>query len=202
MLNASEVRFPAAVDVTAAPWKEAASCGGTLLLSEGAAAWATGKKVGLLASRVEKKPLDAASPSGDSSSTNESASTAAEEDETRESPDPVPGAFLRADVFDDHWVTFGLSPTLDVFFSGNTILAPIKPTRGRNLVTFRAKDDLLTSGFCWPQTLELIASKPYVMYQARGSGHVIAFSGDPNFRAMCPATQRLFFNVVMFGPGH
>ena len=33
-------------------------------------------------------------------------------------------------------------------------------------------------------------------------GHVVGFTGDPNFRAMYPALQRLFINAVMFSPGH
>ena len=52
------------------------------------------------------------------------------------------------------------------------------------------------------QTLELMAHTPYVVYQSSGDGHVIAFTDDPNYRAMYPALQRLFFNAVMFGPGH
>jgi hypothetical protein len=39
-------------------------------------------------------------------------------------------------------------------------------------------------------------------YQAKGSGHIIAFADDPNYRAMYPALQRLFVNSVLFGPGH
>jgi hypothetical protein len=31
---------------------------------------------------------------------------------------------------------------------------------------------------------------------------VVAFTDDPNFRAMYPATQRLFVNAVLFGPGY
>jgi hypothetical protein len=41
-----------------------------------------------------------------------------------------------------------------------------------------------------------------VVYQSLGAGHVIGFADDPNFRAMCPETQRLFLNAVLFGPGH
>ena len=76
------------------------------------------------------------------------------------------------------------------------------PTAGRNLVTFAQQDQLLTSGFCWPETLELLAETPYVVYQSRGRGHIVAFADDPNYRAMYPGLQRLFFNAAFFGPGH
>ena len=58
-----------------------------------------------------------------------------------------------------------------------------------------------SSGFCWPQTLELMAGKPLVLYQSLGKGHVVAFADDPNYRAMTPTTQRFFLNAVFFGPG-
>jgi hypothetical protein len=86
--------------------------------------------------------------------------------------------------------------------NGNLILSPLKLAEGRNLVTFEAADKLLASGFCWPETIKQLAGKPYVLYQSSGEGHMIAFTDDPNFRAMCPAVQRLFLNAMLLGPGH
>ena len=43
---------------------------------------------------------------------------------------------------------------------------------------------------------------PYLLYEPLGTGHIVAFTDDPNYRAMYPATQRLFLNAVLFGPGH
>jgi hypothetical protein len=185
--------------------KEWVKRGGTLVLVEGAAAWATGKDMGLIASEVVKQPVEAAEPKEDAkpdSAKPTSPGGAEADDAATEAPKPVPGAFLRADVFQHHWVTFGLPEQMDVFFSGNRILRPVKPNLGRNLVTFRAHESLLTSGFCWPKTLELMAGTPYVIYQSSGDGHIIALTDDPNYRAMYPQLQRLFFNAVMFGPGH
>ena len=67
-------------------------------------------------------------------------------------------------------------------------------------VRFAAGDDLLTSGFCWPETQQLIAGKTYLAYFSQGRGHVVAFAGDPNYRAMFPGLQRLFINACLFGP--
>jgi hypothetical protein len=89
-----------------------------------------------------------------------------------------------------------------VLFNGNQCLTPFKkPTEGRNLVTFDS-EHVLASGFCWRESIEAIAGKAYLLYQAQGAGHVVAFADDPNFRAMCPEAQRLFLNAVLFGPGH
>ena len=185
--------------------------GGTLILVKGAASWATEKSVGLLASKPVKKVVKSGEPEpkpepdkkavekGDKPAVSTEPKTDGEKPE--ESPDPVPGAFLRASVYDDHFVTFGSPAEIFPLINTDLILAPLKPTDGRNLVNF-APRDLLVSGFCWPQTLELMAGKPLVLYQSLGKGHVVAFADDPNYRAMTPTSQRFFLNAVFFGPGH
>ncbi len=170
--------------------------GGTLIAVKGAAAWAASDDVKLLASDLVKRSV-----SQGGAPTAPGTADQRPEPET-EPPDSVPGAFLRATVYAEHWVTFGIASPLSVFFEGNLIFSPLSPAKGRNLVTFAPPDELLVSGFCWPRTLELMGGKPYVLYQPLGSGHIVAFADDPNYRAMYPELQRLFFNAVMFGPGH
>jgi hypothetical protein len=165
------------------------SQGGTLILIKNAASWAAQKPASLLA--VQRKFKPAAKPAADASG------------EAAEQPvDSSHGAFLRGSVFQEHWLSFGIAEPLDVFYQGNVILTPPDASKGRSVVTFAARPDLVTSGFCWPETLEVIAETPYLIHQPLGSGHVVAFSDDPNFRAMYPATQRLFVNAVLFGPGY
>jgi len=70
------------------------------------------------------------------------------------------------------------------------------------LVTFARRDPALSIGFCWPETIALVAETPYLARRLLGKGHAVAFADDPNFRAMYPVLQRLFVNVVMCSPGH
>jgi hypothetical protein len=179
---------------------------GTLILVKGAAAWATEKSVGLVASKPVKKvvktePEPDKKPAEKGEKPLAAAEPKADGEKPEETPDPVPGAFLRAAVYDDHFVTFGSPAEIFPLINTDLILTPLKPTDGRNLVNFAARD-LLVSGFCWPQTLELMAGKPLVLYQSLGKGHVVAFADDPNYRAMTPVTQRFFLNAVFLGPGH
>ncbi len=200
-------RYPGALgEPFVARLKDWVRGGGTLILVKGAAAWATEKSVGLLASKPvkkvvktdqepEKKPVEKAEKPA------APAEPKPDGEKAEESPDPVPGAFLRASVYDDHFVTFGSPAEVFPLVNTDLILSPLKPTDGRNLVNFAARD-LLVSGFCWPQTLELLAGKPLVLYQSFGKGHIVAFADDPNYRAMTPASQRFFLNAVFLGPGH
>jgi hypothetical protein len=170
--------------------------GGTLVLVRGSAQWALGEEIGLLPTTRLRKPVEAIETSGTKKQPE------SDKKPTMVGPDSAPGVFLKASVFTEHWGTYGCGDNMDVFYTGSLILTPLLPTAGRNLVTFAAQDDLLTSGFCWPNTLELLGETPYMAYQSLDKGHVIAFTDDPNYRAMYPAVQRLFINAVLFGPGH
>jgi len=164
--------------------------GGTLITLRGATAWAASENIALLKNRIVKRKVPSAAPNDENAKPE------------LVSPDNVPGAFFKTNVFQKHWVTFGAGEKLDVFYSGRTILAPTSETGGRALVTFAEVDDLLTSGFCWPTSIELMSETPFVFYRPVGQGHIIAFVDDPNFRAMYPSLQRLFLNAAMFGAGH
>jgi hypothetical protein len=166
--------------------------GGTLLLVGGAAEWATGEKVKLLPSKLELRPSPDAKPNPNPEK---------KEDKDRQDkrlPVPVPGAFLKASVDVDHFVTWGISKETVLPYNGNRLFAPLKEHEGKNLVTFTDAKDALVSGYCWPETLQLLPGRPYVMYQSMGRGHVIAFADDPTYRAFSPQLQRLFFNSVFF----
>ncbi len=179
----------------AADLKKWVAAGGTLITMRGATSWATGEDIGLVKNKVVKRKVAAPLKS-----------TAMETDKKEEpdevTPDNVPGAFFRASVFQKHWVTFGYQNDLDVFYTGRLILSPTKEIDGRSLVSFGKRDSLLSSGFCWPASLDLLAETPYVVYRSSGQGHIISFTDDPNFRAMYPSLQRLFINAAIFGAAH
>lgn len=117
-------------------------------------------------------------------------------------PDEVPGTFLRATVDLEHWSTFGLDPELEILYQGRLILTTPPKELGEAPVRFKTADELIAGGFAWPESVALMAETPYLSARALGKGHVLGFTHDPNFRACCPATQRLFFNLVFFGPAH
>lgn len=185
------------------------SDGGTLILVDGALRWAIGEEIGLMPTErrevpVEPVPGEGLGPDeaeGEDVDEAEDDADTEDDDAPKQSPRPVPGAILRATVYDDHWVTAGLPPSVEILTQTGLIVDPLDPTEGRNLVTFDEQDEP-ASGFCWPDTLEAIGRSPLVLYRSIGQGHVIGFTDDPNYRALSPVTQRLFRNAVFFGPGH
>lgn len=180
--------------------------GGTLVTVGRGAAWASEDDVDLLSTDVVERPLVPARRRPPIMPVHGTAAGRGDEDaddeKETEPPSAVPGAFLRSYVETEHWISFGYEPTLDVFMSGNVILSPLPAHKGTNVVRFAGDDEILTSGFCWPVTLRLLRGTPYAVHQPRKDGHVVAFTADPNARAMFPAIQRLMLNAVFFGPGH
>jgi len=176
---------------TATRLREWVASGGTLVCVKGAASWAVSDDIRLLESSIKKVPS--------------AEKDTAKSDGTKpegEMPDSIPGAILRANVYHDHWATFGAPKKVDLLIRTSRLFEPLAATAGRNLVRFAAREEVLTSGFCWPKTLDLAATSPYLFYRSVGKGHVVAFVDDPNYRVLSPVLQRFFTNVVLFGPGH
>ncbi len=176
--------------------------GGTLILVGGALSWGLGESIDLMPTKRREVPVINPIP-GEGlkfSKAEDSDEKDASSPET-ETPRAVPGAFLNVTLYDDHWLTAGLPNSTPILTNTKLILEPLKPTDGRNLVTFQTQNKPV-SGFCWESTLKAIGGTPFLLYRSLGDGHVIGFTDDPSFRALSPVTQRLLRNAVFFGPGH
>lgn len=156
--------------------------GGVLVTLENATTWLAGERLGLSRLRVR------AEPKGDSSGT---APVRVD----------VPGAILRA-------VTDTLSPLLagvrepdiavqldgDRFFS-----APRDVRPGELVLRYAPKNRLRLTGYLWPEAWDRLAGSPYLWTEQVGSGRVIGFAGDPNFRAQWRSLSAIFANAVLLG---
>jgi hypothetical protein len=81
------------------------------------------------------------------------------------------------------------------------VFAPLKLDAGRNVAVYETIERLVASGLVWKEAQPLIAERAYLMHQPMGQGHIIAFAEDPNYRAFAEATELLFINAVLLGPG-
>jgi hypothetical protein len=120
----------------------------------------------------------------------------------RERPENLAGALLRVRLDRNHWLTAGLDSEIQVIVEGSRVFAPLKLDAGRNVGVYANAEQLVASGLVWKEAQPLLAQRAFLMHQPMGRGHIIAFAEDPNYRAFAEATELLFFNAVLLGPGH
>ena len=118
-----------------------------------------------------------------------------------ESPESVPGAILRVLLDTDHWLAAGTDGEIGVLVEGSRIFRPITLDDGTNVGRYGELGNLLLSGVIWDEGQPQLANKAFLIHQPVGRGQIVAFAEDPNYRAYTEATQLLFINAVLLGPG-
>ena len=84
---------------------------------------------------------------------------------------------------------------------GSRVFRPITLDRGTNVGRYADLDELVLSGTVWEESRPQLANKAFLLHQRVGAGQIVAFAEDPNYRAYTEATQLLFINAVLLGPG-
>lgn len=110
------------------------------------------------------------------------------------------GAVLRVTLDTEDWLTSGMKADVPaLIYTSNVFLA--KYPEARTVARFADTADLRISGLLWPEARERLALSSYCTREQLGSGQVILFAGQPNFRAYYRGTERLLVNAVLYGPG-
>lgn len=176
------------------------SDGGTLITMGNSTRWAADE--GLLSTVVERRGGRAADSDPPSDETPDQPIDYLEEIVPGdEAPESVPGAILRVLLDDDHWLSAGTDGEIGVLVEGSRVFRPLTLDDGSNVGRYAELDDLVLSGIVWEEARPQLASKAFLMHERRGAGQIIAFAEDPNYRAYTEATQLLFINAVVLGPG-
>jgi hypothetical protein len=152
--------------------------GGTLVTLADASGWAA--SVGLLDSRLEAQPA------------------AADTDSSRGSQSPASGSILPVTLDATHWLSSGERAGIHALVEGRRAFVPVPLDRGGNVGLYAAA----TSDDAGSVAGLGLTGKPFLMHQAIGQGHVVAFAEDPNFRAFAEATELLFINAILLGPSY
>ena len=156
--------------------------GGVLITLENASSWLASERSGL--SRF--RPAPAGRDSGSSGA-----------------PLPAnnPGAIVRA-------LADTLSPLLAgvrttewaVPLGGDRVFAAPRDVRpGEVVLRYAPRERLRLAGYLWPETPARAAGTPVLWTERVGSGRVIAFAHDPNFRDLWRGQLALFANAVFLG---
>ena len=174
--------------------------GGTVITMAESSRWAS--REGLLATETERRggraegddPPDPGTPDQPI----EYLDAISPEDE---SPEGVPGAILRTVLDTEHWLAAGTDGEIGVLVEGSRVFRPITLDEGTNVGRYADLDNLVLGGIVWEESQPQLASKAFLIHQPYGRGQLVAFAEDPNYRAYAEATQLLFMNAVLLGPG-
>jgi len=109
------------------------------------------------------------------------------------------GAILRADLDPSHWLSAGAGERVPVLVKTDLALMSRQPaeTIGR----FAGPERIRLSGLLWPEARERWARTSYLSRETIGDGQVVAFLGNPVYRAYFHGTARLLANAILLGPG-
>ncbi|HKQ76295.1 MAG TPA: M14 family metallopeptidase [Blastocatellia bacterium] len=192
--------------------KDWVGAGGTLITVAEASRWAARETVGLLETRTEMRdgapesepitgPSGAVKSDKSESATRTSDFTRAIQP-LREQPELTPGAILRVQLDEDHWLASGADGEIQALVESTRVFTPIKLDKGRNVGIYAMKNRILASGLMWDAAMDQLPQKAFLIHQPMGQGHIIAFAEDPNYRAYAEMTQFLFINAVLLGPAY
>jgi Zinc carboxypeptidase len=110
----------------------------------------------------------------------------------------TPGAILATHLSPQHPLAIGLPSSPPVLVEGSAVLLPSGDPRRDVLVA--ASQDPVIAGFAWPEARQRLAGSLLVGAEARGSGSVVLFVQEPDFRLFWRGTMPLLLNAVMYGP--
>ena len=174
--------------------------GGTMITMAESSRWAS--RAGLLATTAERRggraEGDDPPDSGTPDQPIEYLDAISPEDE---SPEGVPGAILRTVLDTEHWLAAGTDGEIGVLVEGSRVFRPITLDDGANVGRYGDLDSLVLGGIVWEESRPQLANKAFLIHQPVGQGQLVAFAEDPNYRAYAEATQLLFMNAVLLGPG-
>ncbi|MDH3423634.1 MAG: hypothetical protein OEN00_11625, partial [Gemmatimonadota bacterium] len=176
--------------------------GGTLITMASSSQWAAGENVGLLGTTTERRGGRPAGeeppPGGTPDQPIDYLEAIAPQDEP---PESTPGAILRVVLDTDHWLSAGTDGEIGAIVEGTRIFTPIRLDEGTNVGRYGEESGLVLGGIVWDEAEPQLANKAFLMHQPVGRGQLIAFAEDPNYRAYAEATELLFINAVLLGPG-
>jgi Zinc carboxypeptidase len=110
----------------------------------------------------------------------------------------TPGAILATRLSPQHPLAIGLPSAPPVLVEGSAVLLPSGDPRRDVLVA--ASQDPVIAGFAWPEARQRLAGSLLVGAEAHGSGSVVLFVQEPDFRLFWRGTMPLLLNAVMYGP--
>ncbi len=189
------------------------AAGGTFIGIEGGAAFASAS-VGRIASvklkekkKEEKKPDEKKGPDANKKTgqTKEEKLSdeelekrmTVEEKEKKKRLDEIPGTMMRVKIDSSHPIGFGYDGDAAVLKTSSTMFE--LSGNGYNVGIYTKSPRL--SGYISKENEKMLEETPFIVHEQLGSGNVILFADDPNFRLFFDGLNKLFLNSVLIMPG-
>lgn len=109
------------------------------------------------------------------------------------------GVIVRGEVCDHHWMSLGCPRELPLYYAGSRALLSKSPTE--TVVRLAPPQRLRLSGLLWPEAAQRLGDAAYATAERVGSGQLILFASDVNFRGAYRGANQLLINAVLLGPG-
>lgn len=119
-----------------------------------------------------------------------------EEKERKQRLEYIPGTILRVKLDNSHPLGFGYDSIITVLKTGNTMYE--LSAEGYNVGIYTRNPRL--SGYISKENEKKVEETPFLVHEPYGSGNIILFADDPNFRLLWESLNKLFINSVLLMP--
>lgn len=123
----------------------------------------------------------------------------AEEEDARLRRFSPQGAILRVDLDPRQWLSAGVGDRVAFMLKSDLCLLAKQPAE--RVGAFADSAGIRMSGLLWPEARHRLSHTIAVGREPVGRGQVIAFMGNPYYRAYFHGSARLLANALLLGPG-
>ena len=109
----------------------------------------------------------------------------------------ISGSVFKTRIDVTHPIGYGYRNELLPYYVTGTLAAKPDSNPFANPLMFT--ENALMSGYVWEPYTNLLDNSAGILINSRGSGKIISFTNNPNFRAFWFGTNKLFANSLFFG---
>jgi len=175
--------------------------GGTFVGIEGGAAFASasvGKIAGVKLKEKKKEGKDAKKDTAKTKLSDEELEKrmTVEERERKARLQSIPGTMVRVKLDASHPLGFGYDGDIAVLKTTQTMFE--LSDKGYNVGIYTKSPRL--SGYMSDENEKLLEETPFLIHEQLGSGNIVLFADDPNFRLFWDGLNKVFLNSILLMP--
>jgi hypothetical protein len=119
-----------------------------------------------------------------------------EEREHKQRLEYIPGTMMRVKLDNSHPLGFGYDSIISALKTGNTMYE--LSSNGYNVGIYTKQPRL--SGYMSKENEKMVEDTPFLIHEQLGSGNIILFADDPNFRLFLENLNKIFLNSILLMP--